>query len=93
MLTVFGLLNAEMAVEPERFLHRSTSNQTRGHQWKLLKPRANTLTRRNAVSTSVVNAWNTLPPAVVSAASVARFKARLDRHWTNEMHDIPNPYH
>ena len=92
MITVFQLLHGEMAVEPERFLHKSTSNQTRGHQWKLLKPRANTLTRRNALSTRVVNDWNALPSTVVSATSVAQFKARLDRHWANEMHNIPIPY-
>ena len=80
MITVFQLLHAEIAIEPEWFLHRSTSNQTRGHQWKLLKSRANTLTRRNALSTRVINAWNALLAAVVSATSVDQFKARLDRH-------------
>ena len=92
MVTVYQLLHGGMDVEPERFLRRNESEQTRGHRWKLQKPRARTFTRRNAFSTRIVNDWNSLPPSVVAAETVNTFKNRLDKHWTNIMFEIPNPY-
>ena len=61
---------------------------TRGHEWKLLKPRAVSRVRRNAFSVRVINEWNALPPSVVAAPSLNAFKARLDRHWAHAKHDI-----
>ena len=91
MLTVYQLLHGGMNVPPERFLTRNQSGSTRGHQWKLCKPRAKSLVRRHAFSTRVVNDWNALPVSVVSAETLNAFKARLDRHWANTMFDIPFP--
>ena len=91
MVTVYQLLHGGMDVSPEKFLKRNISELMRGHKWKLHKPRAKTLTRRNAFSTRIVNDWNSLPPSVVSAETVNSFKNRLDKHWTNVMFDSPNP--
>ena len=90
MITVYQLLHGGMAVDPETFLKRNCSEQTRGHPWKLRKPRASSLTRRNMFSTRVVNDWNSLPASVVSAQSINQFKARLDKHWASLMYDISN---
>ena len=90
MITVYQLLHGGMAVDPETFLKRNCSEQTRGHSWKLRKPRASSLTRRNTFSTRVVNDWNSLPASVVSAQSINQFKARLDKHWASLMYDISN---
>ena len=91
MVTVYQLLHGGMAVPQETFLTRNMSEMTRGHPWKLRKPRAVKLTRRNAFSTRVVNDWNALPAGVVSAESVNQFKIRLNRHWSDIMFDIPFP--
>ena len=91
MITVFQLLHGGIALTPETFLTRHTSDKTRGHPWKLQKPRAKALTRRNAFSTRVINDWNSLPAQVVSASSINQFKARLDKHWASLMHDTPSP--
>ena len=89
MVTVYQLFHGGVDVPSETFLTRNDSELTRGHQWKLWKPRAKTLVRRNAFSIRVVNDWNGLPAAVVSAASLNAFKAELDRHWKNAMYDTP----
>ena len=91
MITVYQLLHGGMALTPEEFLTRNESDRTRGHRWKLDKPRARKLVRRNAFSTRIVNDWNSLPDSVVSATSVNQFKARLDNHWKNKMYDLPFP--
>ena len=43
MIAVFQLLHGGMYVSPEIFLTRNNSERTRGHQWKLQKPRARSL--------------------------------------------------
>ena len=91
MVTVYQLLHGGMAVPQETFLVRNTSKMTRGHPWKLRKPRTVKLPRRNAFSSRVINDWNALPAEVVSAESVNQFKNRLDRHWRDAMYDIPFP--
>ena len=91
MITVYQLLHGGMALTPEEFLTRNESDRTRGHRWKLDKPQARKLVRRNTFSTRIVNDWNALPDSVVSATSVNQFKARLDKHWKNKMYDIPFP--
>ena len=91
MVTVFQLFHGGMSVAPEALPTRHSSDRTRGHQWKLQKPNARTLTRRNTFSTRVVNDWNSLPASVVSATSVNQFKARLDEHWKSLKYDIPYP--
>ena len=91
MVTVYQLLHGGMAVPQETFLVRNTSKMTRGHPWKLRKPRTVKLPRRNAFSSRVINDWNALPAEVVSAESVNQFKNQLDRHWRDAMYDIPFP--
>ena len=56
MITVYQMLHDGMAVDRERFLILHDSERTRGHQWKLTKPRARSLSRRNGFSARVVNA-------------------------------------
>ena len=91
MISVYQLLHEGMALSPNEFLTRNESDRTRGHRWKLSKPQAKKLVRRNAFSTRIINDWNSLPDSVVSAASVNQFKARLDKHWKDIMFHIPFP--
>ena len=89
MITVYQLLHGGINVTPEHFLTMHDSDRTRGHRWKLHKPRAATSIRRNAFSVRIVNDWNSLPETVVSAESLTSFKAQLDRHWNSKMFDTP----
>ena len=38
----------------------------------------------------IVDDWNRLPSAVVGAETLNQFKARLDRHWFEEL--FTNPF-
>ena len=89
MITVYQLFHGGIDLPPETFLVKSDSHRTRGHRWKVLKPRAASLVRRNSFSSRVINDWNSLPDSVVSARSVNSFKARLDRHWAGRMFITP----
>ena len=59
-----------------------TVSTTRGHAFKLLKPRARLDIRKYSFSHRVVGPWNRLPDRVVSACSMDSFKDMLDSVWS-----------
>lgn len=60
---------------------RNLSDQTRGNQLKLIKPRCNRDVRKYSFTNRVVDIWNSLPNSVIGAKSVNQFKNRLDKFW------------
>ena len=88
MITVYQVLRRGVDVDAAKFFATAPNRGTRGHQWKLVKPRAVSRARRNAFSVRVINEWNALPPSVVDAPSVNAFKARLDKHWVHLKHSV-----
>ena len=61
------MMHGRLDLDPRIFLNTAVARDTRGHPWKLVKPRAASRIRRNAFSVRVVNDWNSLPPTVVNA--------------------------
>lgn len=88
MITVYQVLRGGVHVDPSQFFSTATTTHTRGHRWKITKPRAVSRVRRNTFSVRVVNDWNALPSTVVDAPSVNAFKARLDKHWADDKYHI-----
>ena len=64
----------------KRFFAFNCNGPTRGHPWKLFKPRRSRLRPAVTLSTRVINDWNKLPAMVVDAPSEACFKRLLDKH-------------
>ena len=60
----------------------SSTNFTRGHNFKLFKSRSKLLVGSNFFINCIINQWNSLPPSVINAQSISVFKNRLDRYWT-----------
>ena len=83
------MLHGGMDIPLEAFLLRNTTQLTRGHGWKLHKPKEKLLIQKNAFSFHVVNDWSLLPAKVASADSVKQFKARLDRFWVGFTYQSP----
>ena len=54
---------------------------TKGHNFKLCKPRACTNVKLNSFSNWVINGWNNLLANVITAHSLKCFKNLLDIHW------------
>ena len=65
----------------ENPLIRDVDNRTRGHIYKLKKPKVKTSKRLNFFSVRVVDLWNDLPEEVVTAKSMNCFKNKLDQYW------------
>lgn len=90
MIQVYQVLHGGVDVAADIFFSPAVTSRTRGHPWKLQKPRANHRTRRQVFSTRVVNDWNGLPHTVVTSDTVNQFKSRLDSHWKHFAHTIPH---
>ena len=65
----------------ENIFNLDRSKIRRGHSLWLMKQRANTTVRQKSSSFRVVNDWNSLPEAVVTAVSVNSFKCQLEILW------------
>ena len=90
MIAVYQVLHGGLDLDPLSFFDRTLARETRGHPWRLTKPRAVTRVRRNAFAVRVINDWNSLPAAVVNSETVNQFKNRLDAHWAHLIHMIPH---
>ena len=55
---------------------------TRSHSFKLTKPRADTKKYQDFLINRVIDNWNKLPEAIVSAEFLNVFKNRIDRHFS-----------
>lgn len=88
MITTYQLLHGGVDVNPEKFFTPAADGPTRGHPWKLRKPRAKTRVRRCALGIRIINDWNALPTSVVAADTLNSFKSRLDAHWAHLQHTI-----
>ena len=66
-------------------------DRTRGHNFKLVKPRCMTSLRQHFFSQRVIERWNNLPPMIAEAPSVNAFKNRLDRLMKDNIFSIGEP--
>jgi len=85
MIEVFKIMTGREDVDPEKFFCRAEGRHgTRGHGYKLFKPRCRTGLRANFFSQRVIESWNRLPTEVVYAPSICAFKRRYDQWRSNE---------
>ena len=78
LIEVFKIVKGLVNVAPDTFFHMS-NRQSRGHRFKLEKPRARLEIREHCFSHRVVDAWNCLPAHVVESVTVNQFKAAIQR--------------
>ena len=87
MLMVYNLLTKKHRIDASALLAVAPEDSsTRGHSKKLQKPRSCKAHRQRFFSHRVVDLWNGLSEAVVSAETANEFKKKLDEHWKNRMY-------
>lgn len=82
MIQVFKIFSQIDKVPIQKFFTLN-SNPTRGHNRKILKPRANQSIRLNSFSHRIVNDWNALSDNTVNAITINSFKTHLSKDWEN----------
>ena len=80
VIQVYKILNQIDRVDIDKFFTMSEL-LTRGNSLKIFKPRSRLKVRSSVFSNRVVDVWNSLPNAVVTAPSLNAFKSRLNKHW------------
>ncbi|MCL4141514.1 UNVERIFIED_CONTAM: hypothetical protein GTU68_065742 [Idotea baltica] len=80
MIETYKLIHSFEDIPYTNFFQLNTNN-LRGHSLKLSKPdHWRTTLKGNWFSIRVIDPWNALPESVVTAPTIATFKARYDRH-------------
>lgn len=64
--------------KPEKFFEFN-DNCTRGHIFKIIKPRCQKTLRLNSFPIRCIDKWNSLNEEIVCSETVLQFKTRLDR--------------
>ena len=83
MIQCFKIIKGLDDIPCDKFFTAAES-RTRGHCYKLIKPRCETSFRLRSFSQRVITDWNKLPYDVVTAQTLNSFKNRLDKFWSNE---------
>ena len=78
------ILNGEHGADLQEFFTFNNDGPTRGHAWKLFKPRRHRLRPTLTLSTRVVNDWNRLPSSVAEAPTESGFKHGIDRFFLQQ---------
>ena len=80
-IQVFKIMNELEDLKRESLFEMNTESRTRGHKYKVRKPKCKSKTRQLFFSLRCVNDWNNLPSSAVNASSVYQFKNELQKHW------------
>ena len=78
LIYCWKIFHGKCYIKPEQLFILST-NPTRGHCYKIFKPRIRTEIRRRSFSYRVISTWNSLPSDVVTSPTLTTFKTRLHR--------------
>ena len=82
LLEVYRLVRSDSSIPNRDLVRPLPESCTRGHEFRLEKPRARLDLRKFGFSHRVVGPWNKLPSEVVNAPSLDVFKKLLDAAWS-----------
>ena len=78
IIQLFKIVHGYEDIEPEKFFEFN-DNCTRGHLFKIVKPRCQKSLRMNSFPVRCINKWNSLSEEIVCSDTVLKFKTRLDK--------------
>ena len=81
LIETFKFLKQYFHIDSTKFFTLSPINFTRGHDYKLYKPRSKLLARSRFFTNRIIDQWNALPCQVINTQSVNEFKNKLDIFW------------
>ena len=84
LLQVYKIFSEQDRLNPDIFFQDHLYPATRGHDKKLMKPRAKTNLRSNSFSNRVIDHWNSLPQHVIDSTSINMFQTQLDNHLSDK---------
>ena len=88
LIYTYKLTHNLLDVDPVSLFTFQSSSTTRGHCYKIYKPRATSLQRRQFFSLRVINGWNSLQEDIVNTDSIDLFKTYVDRFYYDYQYNI-----
>lgn len=85
VIEVYRMFHGQSSVSWQRFFDLNLDSRTRGHSYKLVKHRCNTLLRQHFFSERVITVWNALDADTVESSSLNSFKSCLLRQRNKQM--------
>ena len=82
LIEVFKIFNGYEGLDKLEFF-RLNPRISRGHKFKIIKPRARLDIKKYSFSHRVVEHWNNLPAMAVESDSINCFKGHVDRYLCN----------
>ncbi len=81
MIQVYKLIHGiDYINNMENLFQVKQNSRTRGHIYKLVKPRCGANRRYQSFFYRVIDTWNSLPEYVVTSGPVNEFKSNLNNH-------------
>ena len=78
-LQLYKIILGYEDIKPEFFFNSMTISCTRGHIFRIIKPRSQNSLRLNSFPVHCINKWNALSEEIVCSDTVLKFKTRLDK--------------
>ena len=88
LILVYKILNGMCSVEPDEIFSPALHSITRGHEFKLFKPRVRLELRKRFFSNRVIDVWNSLSPETVSAGNINSFKSGLYKDLALKLYEF-----
>ena len=83
LIEVYKIISNLDNIKSHNLFTFNDNSRTRGHEFKLNKPRFNSQIRKHSFSQRVIDRWNLLPQDIVNSQSLNIFKSRLDKFMSN----------
>ena len=90
MIKCYKIFNGLSVISPSDLFTCPQSTRTRGHRYKILKPRISIESRRRFFSVRCVDTWNSLPDGLVSSSSLDAFKSGLHQFLGYKLYEFYN---
>ena len=88
LIHLFKIIAHIEDTDVENFCMELYDNNTKGHIFKLRKPRCNKLFRRQSFPMRCIDDWNRLPECVVESDTVLVFKTQMDKFLSRRRFDL-----
>jgi len=85
-IQLYKIVNNVDNINVDKFV-QFNDNITRGHIFKIIKPRVNRHLTNCTFPYRCIDCWNNLEEDIVTSDSVLAFKSKLDIAWTNKRFD------
>ena len=91
LIQLYKIVHGYEDIKPEKFFEFN-DNCTRGHIFRIIKPRSQKNLRLNSFPVRFINKWNMLSEEIVCSDTVMKFKMRLDKELEPDRYNLADIY-